>query len=432
MALAGEPRPLIDVAAYGRRACERPRLHRSRRPLAVGSRRIHFGPTRRTGHAVDRRPRPRRGPRGGGDDVDRPRPVEHPIQAGNRATNVARLLQSLGTDPDLVARYHRHAMRTGLPRAAFAGTIDFDLAPDEFGEDPSVRALLETLGVELRARDDGAQPPPAQRVRHHQARRRPDTDHATGRTCSPTSSSLSTATPARHGDADRSVRARVRVRSPRHREGAATVGAPRTRGSSTTRRGSAWRTVRREPHVGRRVLVGATRATPWYTSTPAGTDGTPGPLGLFSQQEALDYYDAIEWVAAQEWCTGAVGLVAASYGATIQWTVARLRPPSLRAIIPWAGDVDSYRELAYPGGILHEGYHEWWWRSVTPNVTPGESPPDFVQAAPRAPALRRRASTVPTARVRLTAALDGDRRSRSSPRSARTRRSTPAAVRGIP
>ena len=110
-----------------------------------------------------------------------------------------------------------------------------------------------------------------------------------------------------------------------------------------------------------------------------GTNGTPGPLGLFSQQEALDYYDAIEWVAAQEWCTGAVGLVAASYGATTQWTVARLRPPSLRAIIPWAGDVDSYRELAYPGGILHEGYREWWWRSITPNVTPGESPPDFVQ-----------------------------------------------------
>src|SRR5262249_2805760 len=110
-----------------------------------------------------------------------------------------------------------------------------------------------------------------------------------------------------------------------------------------------------------------------------GISGAPGPLSLFSEQEALDHYDAIEWSAAQEWCTGAVGLVAASYGATIQWTVARLRPPSLRAMIPWAGDVDSYRELAYPGGILHEGYREWWWSSIRPNVTPGEAAPDFVQ-----------------------------------------------------
>ena len=110
-----------------------------------------------------------------------------------------------------------------------------------------------------------------------------------------------------------------------------------------------------------------------------GTGGIQGPLQPFSRQEALDFYDVIEWVAAQDWCTGAVGLAAASYGATIQWNVARLRPPSLRAMIPWASDIDSYRELAYPGGILHEGYRNWWWGSVAPNITPGEVEPDFVQ-----------------------------------------------------
>ncbi len=111
-----------------------------------------------------------------------------------------------------------------------------------------------------------------------------------------------------------------------------------------------------------------------------GTGGIQGPLQLFSRQEALDFYDVIEWVAARDWCTGVVGLAAASYGATIQWNVARLRPPSLRAMIPWAGDIDSYRELAYPGGILHEGYRSWWWGSIAPNITPGEVEPDFVQA----------------------------------------------------
>ena len=49
-------------------------------------------------------------------------------------------------------------------------------------------------------------------------------------------------------------------------------------------------------------------------------------------------------------------------------------------MIPWACDVDSYRELAYPGGIYHEGYRNWWWKSVEPNLTPGETAPDFLQA----------------------------------------------------
>ncbi|MBO0731364.1 MAG: CocE/NonD family hydrolase, partial [Acidimicrobiaceae bacterium] len=49
---------------------------------------------------------------------------------------------------------------------------------------------------------------------------------------------------------------------------------------------------------------------------------TPGELAPFSEQEALDYYDAIQWTASQPWCDGGVGLLGASYAATNQWTVA--------------------------------------------------------------------------------------------------------------
>ncbi len=96
-----------------------------------------------------------------------------------------------------------------------------------------------------------------------------------------------------------------------------------------------------------------------------GVGQTPGELVPFSRQEAEDYYDTIEWVAKQTWCNGSVGLLGASYAATNQWTVAALRPPSLRAIIPWASDADAYRDLAYPGGILQEGYRRHWWTFVT-------------------------------------------------------------------
>src|SRR2546423_10686224 len=35
--------------------------------------------------------------------------------------------------------------------------------------------------------------------------------------------------------------------------------------------------------------------------------------------EGSDGYDSVEWLAAQPWCDGAVGMVGRSYSATCQW-----------------------------------------------------------------------------------------------------------------
>ncbi len=110
-----------------------------------------------------------------------------------------------------------------------------------------------------------------------------------------------------------------------------------------------------------------------------GVGSTPGRLEPFSRQEAEDYYDAIEWSAVQPWCTGAVGLLGASYAATNQWNVAALEPSSLRAMIPWASDADAYRDLAYPGGIFNEGYRRGWWANVT-SLQCDSPPEDFIAA----------------------------------------------------
>ena len=67
--------------------------------------------------------------------------------------------------------------------------------------------------------------------------------------------------------------------------------------------------------------------------------------------DAQDYYDLIEWAASQPWCAGRVGLMGVSYLAMSQWHVAALKPPHLRAIVPWEGVTDLYRELAFHGGI---------------------------------------------------------------------------------
>ena len=69
---------------------------------------------------------------------------------------------------------------------------------------------------------------------------------------------------------------------------------------------------------------------------------------LISDAEARDYYDLIEWAAAQPWSTGKVGLNGVSYLALSRWKVAALQPPHLAAICPWEAFTDAYRDFAYP------------------------------------------------------------------------------------
>jgi len=84
-----------------------------------------------------------------------------------------------------------------------------------------------------------------------------------------------------------------------------------------------------------------------------------------SPQMAEDFYDCVEWVAAQEWCDGNVGSNGVSYLAASQWLGAATNPPSLKAIMPWEGFNDWYREHAFHGGIPDHGFfHEIWSRRM--------------------------------------------------------------------
>lgn len=89
--------------------------------------------------------------------------------------------------------------------------------------------------------------------------------------------------------------------------------------------------------------------------------GTSDGTGtLFSDEEAADYADVIEWAAAQPWSTGKIGLNGVSYLAISQWKTAALRPLHLAAICPWEGFSDVYRDVAYPGGVREDGFIPFW------------------------------------------------------------------------
>ena len=70
-----------------------------------------------------------------------------------------------------------------------------------------------------------------------------------------------------------------------------------------------------------------------------------------------DSYDLIEWIAAQAWCDGNVGMVGISGFGAEQINVARQNPPHLKAIFPFDprsayGRLGGFRE-EYPGGVVH-------------------------------------------------------------------------------
>ena len=83
-----------------------------------------------------------------------------------------------------------------------------------------------------------------------------------------------------------------------------------------------------------------------------GTGASGGAsVDLYTDADRQDGYDMVEWIAAQPWSNGNVGMWGKSYGAVATWQVAALAPPHLKAVIIRSGTEDLYRDWAYPGGV---------------------------------------------------------------------------------
>jgi predicted acyl esterase len=89
---------------------------------------------------------------------------------------------------------------------------------------------------------------------------------------------------------------------------------------------------------------------------PRGAWLSGGDLHHNGAIEAADCFDTIEHLAARDWASGAVGMTGVSYLACIQYLVAPLEPPALKAINPWEGFSDWYREFATHSGIPETGF----------------------------------------------------------------------------
>ncbi len=88
--------------------------------------------------------------------------------------------------------------------------------------------------------------------------------------------------------------------------------------------------------------------------------------GFYSPDETRDMYDVTEWLAAQPWSSGTIGMYGRSYLGHAQYFAAAQRPPHLKAIFPEMAVFDFYHMLS-PGGVFQE-YALPNWRTLTRNL----------------------------------------------------------------
>jgi predicted acyl esterase len=138
-----------------------------------------------------------------------------------------------------------------------------------------------------------------------------------------------------------------------------------------------------------------------------GSWGSEGTLTFYTTKEAQDGYDLVEWCGHQPWSNGNVGMSGVSYLASSQWSVAAMQPPSLKAINPWEGASDQFRDRATHGGIRETRFRSWWLESTSYSRTRVE---DVVAMAARHPLFdsywAERAPDLSAIRVPLYAVAD--------------------------
>ena len=148
--------------------------------------------------------------------------------------------------------------------------------------------------------------------------------------------------------------------------------------------------------------------TPWEAPDPAywvsqgyavvivdsrGYGLSEGTAGVLSIQDRYDFHDAITWAGTQTWSNGNVGLTGVSYLAIAQWIAAADAPEYLKAIMPWEGQSDNFREVLFHGGVPETAFTNFWLTRVRSKANKTSLPPHrIMRFAGTRPMLMKRVS----------------------------------------
>jgi putative CocE/NonD family hydrolase len=107
--------------------------------------------------------------------------------------------------------------------------------------------------------------------------------------------------------------------------------------------------------------------TPWlrrlvhhgYAVIVVERPGTGASFGVMDATMATGGREAgeiVDWIAAQPWCDGNVGMFGDSFQAMVQFAAAATGNPHLKAIFPVSSPLDMYGAVTYPGGVRGKAF----------------------------------------------------------------------------
>jgi uncharacterized protein len=84
----------------------------------------------------------------------------------------------------------------------------------------------------------------------------------------------------------------------------------------------------------------------------AASEGVGQYFHTANEHDGTDGYDTVEWIAAQPWSNGRVGMVGSSHPALVATRAALHRPPHLTALWPDVSPINSYHHQVRMGGAM--------------------------------------------------------------------------------
>lgn len=110
-----------------------------------------------------------------------------------------------------------------------------------------------------------------------------------------------------------------------------------------------------------------------------GTGASFGIMDPSFEAGAEQANQIMNWIAAQDWCDGNIGMYGDSWQAMIQFAAASTGNPHLKTILPISSSLDSYSAVNYPGGVYNNTFNtlfSWSTSALEDLATPVDSDVD--------------------------------------------------------
>lgn len=115
----------------------------------------------------------------------------------------------------------------------------------------------------------------------------------------------------------------------------------------------------------------------------SGTGASSGVADLSHAAAAAEASAILDWIAAQPWSNGRIGMYGESFQAMVQFAAASAGNPHLKAIFPASSSFDAY-DLTFSGGVYNKGFQSfftWAMAFLERVVTPVDADRDGTQLA---------------------------------------------------